>query len=238
MPFSTAARVMAANADGHTLAVQDGEIAARLYRVADGVAQIQQGALTAVEFIVLHHVPLHAHAGGNDRLKLLPDGGGFQLLKQLRAEQNRRFDDLGAACPVFGIRQGFQQRRVAQHQSGLVKAAGLILAAVQIHGGFTAYGGVHHGQQGGGDLNVSDAPLIGGGGETGQIPYNTAAQSDDEIAPGETAVAEKIQCLTVGVQIFMLLAVGEYETLYLKSGVCQGSLRQTAVQRVYTCRRI
>ena len=109
--------------DGHTLAVQDGEIAARLYRVADGVAQIQQGALTAVEFIVLHHVPLHAHAGGNDRLKLLPDGGGFQLLKQLRAEENRRFDDLGAACPVFGIRQGFQQRRVAQHQSGVCRTS-------------------------------------------------------------------------------------------------------------------
>ncbi len=159
-------------------------------------------------------------------------------MKQLRAEENRRLDDLGAACPVFGIRQGFQQRRVAQHQSGLVKAAGLILAAVQIHGGFTAYGGVHHGQQGGGDLNVSDAPLIGGGGETGQIPYNAAAQSDDEIAPGETAVAEKIQCLTVGVQIFMLLAVGEYETLYLKSGVCAGIAPPDRRTEGIPCRRI
>ena len=58
----------------------------------------------------------------------------------------------------------------------------------------------------------------------------TAAQSDDEIAPGETAVAEEVQRLAVGVQIFLLFPMGEYEVLHLKSGVLQGSFCQSAVQ--------
>ena len=198
--------------------------------MADGVAQVQQGPLAAVKLVVFHHVPLHAHTGGNDGLKLLPDGGFRQLLEQFRTEQHGSLDDLGAARPVFGLRQGGQQGRVAQHQRGLVEAARLVFAAVQVHGGLAAYGGIHHGQQGGGHLDIGHAPLVGGGGEARQIPHNAAAQSDDEVAPGETAVAEEVQCLTVGIQIFLLFSMGEYEVLHLKSGVLQGSFCQSAVQ--------
>ena len=51
---------------------------------------------------------------------------------------------------------------------------------------------------------IANAPLIGGGGEARQIAHHAAAQRDEEIAAGEAAVAEEIQNLSVGGQIFLL----------------------------------
>lgn len=71
--------------------------------------------------------------------------------------------------------------------------------------------------------------MVGGGGEASQIPHNAAAQSNDEVAPGETAVAEEVQGLTVGVQIFLLFPMGEHEALHLETSVSQGLLCQPTV---------
>ena len=153
-----------------------------------------------------------------------------QFPEKAGIEQHGGLDDLGAAAAVFPLRQCRQQRRVAQHHGGLMKAAGLIFAVVKVHGGLAAHGGVHHGQQRGRYLNIGDAPLVGGGGEARKVPHHAAAQRDDDILTGEAAVTEKIQCAAVGCKGLMLFPVGKNEVLRLKTGVLQGLLSLLAVK--------
>ena len=101
---------------------------------------------------------------------------------------------------------------------------------IQIHGGLAPHGGIHHGQQRGGYLNIGNSPLIGGGGEASQIPYHAAAQRYEKIAAGEAAVTEKIQNLSVGRECFLLFPVREQKMIHLKSGVRQGFFGGSAVK--------
>ena len=200
--------------------MEQGEAAARFYGVAYGVAQIQQCPLAPVKFITTDHVPLHANTHGDHPLELLPHRGFLQLPEKILAVKHGVFDDLGAPGPVFPLWQRIQQGRVAQHQRGLIEAAG----------GLAPHGGIHHGQQRGGYLNIGNSPLIGGGGEACQIPHHAAAQRHEEIAAGEAAVAEEIQNLSVGGKIFLLFPVREQEMINLKSGIRQSFFGGSAVK--------
>ena len=59
---------------------------------------------------------------------------------------------------------------------------------LQIHGHLAPYGGIHLGQQGGGDLHEVHPPQDGGGGEPRQIPHHAAAQGRHRVGAGQPGV--------------------------------------------------
>src|SRR5699024_10667591 len=76
-------------------------------------------------------------------------------------------------------------------------------------GGLAPHGGVGGGQEGGGDLNIVDAPLVGGGGKSRHVPGDAAPQGGDAVAPGQLLPGHVLQELAVGGQVFALFPGGE-----------------------------
>ena len=112
-----------------------------------------------------------------------------EFFKEFRAADHGIFDDLGAAAAVFLRRQGRQTASVAEDQGGLIEGPGLVLPPGQVHPRLASHGGIHGGQEGGGELHVGNAPAVGGGGEAAQIPGDAAPQGQKQILPGELRLA-------------------------------------------------
>ena len=156
------------------------------------MAQVQQLPPPGVELVALHHVALHLHAAGDDRLQLIPDVHLLQAAQQIAVAQHAVLDDLGAAVGEHGIGQTFDGFRVAEHQPRLVERAAEVLARGQVDGGLATDGGIHAGQQRGGHLNQAHAPQIGGCGEAGEVAHHAAAQGDQAVRAGEVALGEEV----------------------------------------------
>src|SRR6516164_3975379 len=62
-----------------------------------------------------------------------------------------------------------------------MKGADQVLAVRGVDGRLSAYGRIHLGQQGGGDLYEIDAALEDRGGEAGEIADDSAAEGDDQV---------------------------------------------------------
>ena len=152
--------------------------------VTEGVSQIQKLAAAAVKLVGIDGVALHLHAAGDDLFQLLFNRGLAQRGEESGIAQETVLDDLGAAVAKDGIGQRGEGIGVAPHQRRLVERAHQIFAHGQVHGGLAAYGGVHRGQKGGGNLDIADAALIGGGGKACQITHHTAAQRRQKVAAG------------------------------------------------------
>ena len=60
-----------------------------------------------------------------------------------------------------------------------------VLSGGKVDGGLAAHGGVHLGEEGGGDLDVIHPPQHGGGGKSRQVAHHAAAQGDDPVGAGE-----------------------------------------------------
>ena len=123
--------------------------------------------------------------------------------------QQGTLDNFGTAVLVFCGRQRFQQGRVTEDQGGLVKRAHLIFAAGKIYGGLAAHGGIHRREQGGGHLDIGQAPVVGGGGKARQVAYHAAAQGDDTIAAGKVIVKQGLHQGGIGGKGFGFFSVGK-----------------------------
>ena len=141
--------------------------------------------------------------------------------KQVRIVENPVFNDLRTAVPENVDGEGVQGVGVAQNQAGLAESAGQILSGRQVNGGFATHRGIHRRQQGGGHLNKADAPKVAGSRESGQVTGDTAAQSDDDIGPGQSALRQEIQKLQKNRAVFAFLTGGKHETDHGESGLFQ-----------------
>ena len=88
--------------------------------------------------------------------------------------------------------QGFCHARVHEDSLRLVEGAYGVLAAalVQVQGDFPADGAADLGQHGGGELDVGNTPVPGGGGEVGDIAYHAAPQGDEYVAGTKAEVRQ------------------------------------------------
>ena len=164
-----------AHAGGHRRAVAPlGVVPRQLVGVAQRVAEVEEHPLPRVPLVLFHYAPFNRAAGIQDvfhfRHQLRPGGPGRQEVEEGRVPDAAVFDHLRHALHEHRQRQGVQHLRVHEHQPGLPEGPRQILSVLQIHGHLAPYGGIHLGQQGGGDLHEVHPPQDGGGGEPRQIP--------------------------------------------------------------------
>ena len=122
-------------ADGDGFPVQEFAVAGnRFERVADGVAEIQDRAQTALGLVLAHHAGFDLAAAGHDRgerVRIALEQFGhdlFEPLEQFAVVNDAVFDDFGQAGPILPHRQRLQRAQVAQHKARLIKRADQILA--------------------------------------------------------------------------------------------------------------
>ena len=62
----------------------------------------------------------------------------------------------------------------------MVEDADLVFQSAEVDAGLAANGGIDHGQQGGGYINIMYAALEGGGGKASQVGYHAATEIDEQ----------------------------------------------------------
>ena len=81
-----------------------------------------------------------------------------------------------------------------------------VLVLTEIHTGLAADGGIHLGQQRGGDLNKADAPHVGRCGKTSHIPDDAAAEGNQKIIPIKIVLNGPLVNLCDAVGVLILLS--------------------------------
>ena len=179
------------HAGGHALAMEQrvGKAGIGLQRMAEGVAQVQQGAPAGrLALVIGDDRRLSAHAaldriGAGCRVAVQqPVGIGLAPGEEVGIVDQAIFDHLGIAGAGFAQRQAVEHRRVDQHQAGLVEAADQILAGARVDRGLAADRAVDLRQQGGGQLHEMAAALQDGRRKADQVADHAAAQRDYMVA--------------------------------------------------------
>ena len=186
------------HAEPDGLAVQPGAIATEgFHGMAEGVAVVEDRPQAALLFVCGHHTGLggsgalqqsleqvgpHRLPGGQPTTRMGTDRR-FEILKQLRVADHPVLDHLRHAGAEFPLRQRGEGGGVDQHQPRLVEGADQVLAARVVDAGLATDGGVHHRQQGGGNLHHGDTPQPGGCGKTAHVTHHTAAEGHEQGAP-------------------------------------------------------
>ena len=215
--------------DGHGLAVEEPLVCGEcLQRVADGVAEVEDGAAVVLAFVLFHHRRLDA-AGNRDcfldrgrlrahqRVHLL-----FQKAEVPGVLDDRVLDHLGHAGGEFAWRQRPQRLHVDDHQAGLMEGADEVLALVVVDRGLPAHAGVHLRQQGGGDLDVADAAQKRGRGEPGDVPDDPSAQGDQRGAPVDAPLHQRIVYQSQGGRVLVRLSLRDQHQHGLVARVPEG----------------
>ncbi len=158
----------------------------RFDAMADGVTEIQDGPKAAFLFILGDDLGFDVTAAGDDSCQ---NGSvarqdfshaPFQESEKGGIPNHAVFDDLGQAGTELARGKCVQDTQVGQNKFRLVKGADEIFCGSKVDTDFAADGAVDLGQQGGGDLNKTDASEIGGGDEAGQVAHDSAPKGDDE----------------------------------------------------------
>ena len=146
---------------------------------------------------------------------------GDKEIKEAPVGDAAIFDDLRHAAGKVPVRQRGQDLRVHQHQAWLPEGAGQVFPGLEIDGHLAAHGGVHLGQQGGGELDIADAPENGGGGKARQISYHAAAQGGHGVGAGQAEGHQGLPQLRQLMGIFGVLSGGDGEAEGLEAGLLQ-----------------
>ncbi len=93
------------------------------------------------------------------------------------------FDHLGHAGVDFAPGEGFQVRRVDQHQFGHVKEADQVLAQRMVDGDLAADRAVGHREQCGGELDDRNPPVVARGDIAAEVADDAATHGEQVPAP-------------------------------------------------------
>ena len=177
---------------------------------------------------MFHYAPFNRAAGIQDvfhfRHQLRPGGPGRQEVEKGRVPDAAVFDHLRHALHEHRQRQGVQHLRIHEHQPGLPEGPRQILPVLQIHGHLAPYGGIHLGQQGGGDLHEVHPPQDGGG--VSQL-----------IGTGGRDLSEKIGGLMMLDAIGMLENDPQTEIIALISKPPAPAVARKVLERARACRK-
>ena len=122
-------------------------------RVADGVAEIQDGPQAALGLVLPNHLRLDLAAAGHDRRQRARVAAqqlrqvALQPLEQPGVVDDAVFDHFGEAGAILAHGQRGERVQVAQHQPRLVERPDEVLARLQVQADLAADGAVHLGEQ-------------------------------------------------------------------------------------------
>ena len=105
-----------------------------------------------------------------------------------------------------------------------------ILPRRQVDGGLAPHGGIGRGQEGGGHLDIVDAPLVGGGGKPRHIPRHAASQGDHEVGAGQFIFRQKFQHPAEGPKIFALLPSRESVEVHPEARLLKGAAHNGGIE--------
>lgn len=161
--------------------------------VSDGMAEVEERAHAALEFVLRDDVALDPDAGRDDVRQDVFGDGAFEHREKAVGPEGRVLDDFGPAAGHFGFGQRLEAGRVADHEHGLMKGAHEVFAALEIDGGFAADARIDHREERRRDLDKGDAAQVKGSGKPGQVSRHAAAQGDDRVGAGEAQGGEMIE---------------------------------------------
>src|SRR6056297_1029794 len=173
------------HADGHRLAVAVARVGGEgLEGVAEGMTEVEQGALAGFLFVGGNHLGLVAdrlidrleqgigHARGQGL------GVGVQPGEEGRVADGAVLDYLRETGPVVAVVKGLQRIEIGDHGSRPVEGADQILALRMIDAGLAANGCIDLGQQGGRHLHHLDPAHVAGRGKACHVADHAPAQGE------------------------------------------------------------
>ena len=187
----------------------DNIAAALLDGVAHSMAQVQKLPLPLLLLVPLHHAGLVGDAPGDDLAGVGGEGAVLKQGEQGFVREHAGLDGLGGPVGKHVGGQGLQAVRVTDHGGGLAEGPGQVLPGGQVHGGLPPHGGVHRRQQGGGQLDIPDAPEVHGGSKARHVPSDAAAQGGHAVRAGQMLRRQELQQLCQGGEILAPLPGGE-----------------------------
>ncbi len=200
------------------LAVQPVAVAhAGLDGVAEGVAEVEDGAQAAFALVLTHDVGLDL-AGTGDRVGQRRAVARHQLadiffdpVEEGAVDDGAVLDHLGQAGGQLALGQRVQGAGIGQYHVGLVERADHVLAQRVVDARLAADRGIDLRQQGGGHLDEVDAAHVRRGGEAGQVADDAAAEGDQ----GRLAVAfigqQRVEDLHQAGPVLVFLAVLQHD---------------------------
>ena len=126
--------------------------------------------------------------GFNFRRESGPGGAGGQEIEEGLVPDTAVFDDLPHAVGEGGVGEGGEGVGIHEHQPGLPEGSRQVFPRPEVHRHLAAHGGVHLGQEGGGELDEIHPPEDGGGGKARQVPHHAAAQGHHPVGAGKAEV--------------------------------------------------
>ena len=148
-----------------------------------------------------------------------------QVGEELGFADDARLDDFVEPGAVFALGQGVEDGGVDEHGERLVEAADQVLAADQIDAGLAADGGVHLGEQRGGDLQDGDAAHEDGGQEAAHVVDDAAAESDHHAGAIGAELHHLLGQLLDGREALLIFAARQVEYVVRNSREAGGELR-------------
>ena len=90
------------------------------------------------------------------------------------------FQHLGIAGKDILLVHGLEECRIQYHAVGIIEYTNLIFQSTEIEACLATYGGIDHGEQGGGDIDNGNAALESRGSKSTQVGHHASAQVDEQ----------------------------------------------------------
>ena len=162
--------------------------------MTEGVTQVQCLANALLMRVLLHDALLHLHAVSHHSLQLLQVGVGkveaHQFFPHRLGRNQTMLQHLGITrTDVLGI-QSLQELSVENHELRVVENAHFVLQTAEVDTGLSAHRSIHHGKQGGRDIDEVDATLKGAGSKTSQVGHHAASQVNHARVTGSATLLQ------------------------------------------------
>ena len=215
-------------ADRNGLAVEEAlEAALDLERVAERVAQVEEGASAVLAFVVAHDRGLRSDRAFDDRAEI---AWARERVEQRRGEPERDLERFGHAGRALARGQRRDVREIGDDGRRLVDRPEQVLAGRVIEAGLSADRRIDHRQQRGRRLEEADSAKQRCGGEPGEVADDATAERDDERVAIDLRAERRVPDRADGVERLRALAGAEHD---LDSG--QGERLERATQLGAAC---
>jgi hypothetical protein len=225
------------HAAAHGFAVQPLAVTeAGLDGVAEGVAEVQDGAAAAFALVTAHHLGLdlaRALHGPCQGLGLTGQQGvemGLEPVQQRRVGDGRVLDDLGQPRTQLTRGQRGQRGQVADHALGLLERADHVLSQRVVDGRLAAHRRVHLRQQRGRQLHERHAAHVAGGGEAGHVAHDAAAEREQHRLAVAALAQQVVEHPVEVLPVLVGLAVGQQQVAGARRQAAQRGQDAFAVQ--------
>src|SRR5690606_37131303 len=192
--------------------------------VTEGVAKIEYGPQAGFALVAGHDVRLEftrpAYGVNDGGLVQCAQGSNVLLApgEEYGGDDRPVFNALGQPRRDLARRQGFQVIDIDLDRNRLIKRADHVLAQWVVHARLAADRRIDLGQQGGGYLHEPDSTHIAGRGKSAHVSDDTAPQRDQHSLTVETVFQQGVKYQVERLQVFVFLAVGQFDAQYTVTG--------------------